>query len=510
MPDRRFGTWNKFGATNKFGASSSINSNLSWGIEIDWDGDYIFESNEARYMTGIRGFRGRPKYVTRNGQGFEKLGTGRYFITLDNSTGRYDAWNTSSPLFPNVIYGKDVRITVRSSETGTVYPVFYGTIEDISAINSSNGEQKALITVVDGWQYLRNITARYSIQTNVTPTTAMGYVLDAIEWPNHWGRSLDSLTDNIPYWWANGDKTAASELEDLAESFLGYLFVDATGKAHFKSRLDISTSVVSLTNAILLKDLSLPQPWEYSRNITRIKVHPRTQSTLTTIYQLVGIPPVVLNGAANALPIFANYTYNNQAVPAINVAVSVFEANTQADFLGTDKTAQCAAVLTDFGQTGLVTITNSSGGDVYIRLELEGNALYEPNVSDIVYYGTGYKKMPREFRLDLLWQQSLNVATDFSNVIGPYLAELHPFPIIQLEARPDEQFAPDLFDIVSLTLTGKGISGDTYRVAYIEHESLGQNCQAVRTKFCLESYISGEDFWAWDTASVFDTDIFGA
>lgn len=513
--DRRFGSRNKFGTTNTFGASTS-DSFLAWGVEIDWDGDYVFDgSNEAKYMVGIRWNRGRPRYVTRNGQGFEKVNTGRCYIVLDNSTGRYDAWNTSSPLYPNVTYGRDVKITVRSFATGTIYPVFYGVIEDIQPNNTLDGEKKVTITIVDGWQYLRNYTARYAIQQNISPDEAIGFILDNVNWPPRWGRNLDAVADNIRFWWANGDKISANEIDNIAESFLGYFYMDATGRATYRARSNVGTSIVDLTSEILLKDVTLPQPWDYSRNITRIKVHPRTAAASGVVYQLVGNTPSVLPGAANALELFGNYTYNNITVPAQNivspVATTDYLLNTAPDGSGTNVTASCTVTVTDFGDSAKFIITNNTAGTAYItKLQLRAEALYEPNVSDVVYQAAGASALPREFKLDLLWQQDVNVATDFSNVIGPYLAQLHPFPIVTLENRPDVQFAPDLFDVVTLTLTNLGISGDSYRVAYIDGESVGDNCQAVRTRFHLESYISADEYWIWDTAVFDTTTIFGA
>lgn len=510
MTDKRFGYWNKFGNNITFGQSTT-SSYVAWGVEVDWDGDYIFDgSNEARYMVSIRGYRGRPRYINRDGKGFERLLTGRYTITLDNSTGRYDAWNTSSPLYPNVSYGKDVRIKVRSFSSGVIYPVFYGIIENIEPVNNSDGEKRVVITVVDGWQYLRNYNARYAIQEDIPPEDAIGYTLDSIAWSRRWGRNLDTTADSINYWWANGNKQAASVIEDIAESFLGYAYVDRNGAMTFKARTNIGEAVTDLTSAILLKDLSLPQPWEYARNVTRVKVHPRIAAANGVIYTLVGTPPIIQNG--ESLTIFGEYVYNNEQVPATNVTISDFATNTQEDGGGTDKTADCTAVLTDFGDSGKMVITNNSGGTVYlITLELSGDALYEPNTSDVIYQTSDFESMPREFLLNLTWNQDVNVASDFSNLVGPYLAELHPFPIVQVEARPDEQFTPDLFDIVSLSLPNLGILGDSYRVAYIEHESIEENCQAVLTKFALESYIILEGVWIWDTQSVFDTStVFGA
>lgn len=506
--NRRFGYFNKFGTSNTFGASTT-DALLAWGVEVDWDGDGSFTgANEAPYMIGIRGYRGRPKYINRDGKGFERLLTGRYTITLDNATGRYDAWNTSSPLYPDVTYGKDVRITVRVFSSGVIYPVFYGVIENIEPVNTSDGEKRVVISVVDGWQFLRNYNANYPIQQNIAPETAIADVLSNIGWA--WGSNLDSTADTINYWWANGNKQAATVIEDVAESFLGYVFVGADGKLNYKSRTNISDSVVDLTSAVLLKDITLPQPWEYSRNVIRVKVHPRIQEATSTIYTLVGTPPSIQNG--ETLTIFGNYVYNSVTVPAINVVSGGFATNTQADGGGTDETASCTLVITDLGDTAKMEITNNSGVTVYlIQMDLDGDALYEPNISDVLYQSGNYATMPREFLLDLQWQQDVNVATDFSNIIGPFLKDLHPFPLVQLEDRPDEQFTPELFDITTLTLDTLGIEGDSYRVAYIEHESLSQNCQSVRTKFALESYITPGAWMQWDTNSVWDTStIFGA
>lgn len=505
--DRRFSR-NKF-STFKFGASSS-DAILAWGIEVDWDGDSFFNGeNEAKYMVGFRGYRGRPRYINRDGKGFERLLTGRYTITLDNATGRYDAWNTSSPLYPNVKYGKDVRIRVRSWNTGTLFPVFYGVLENIEPINNPDGERYVILSVVDGWQYLRNYKSSYPMKSNISPEQAIGYVLDSVNWPNRWGRVLSSTGDAIRYWWSDGNKQASSIIEDLAESFLGYVYIDASGSLNYKSRGVIGSAVSDISGAILLKDLSLPQPWEYSRNVTRIKVHPRTASASGIVYSISGTKPSIQN--LESLTIFANYTYNSEQVPAANVTISGFAANTQENGGGVDKTAQCTAVLTDFGSTGKVVISNNSGGIVYlVTLELSGNAIYEPSSADVVYQSPGYETMPREFVLDLAWNQDVNVAVDFSGLVGNHISELHPYPVIQIENRPDEQFTPDLFDIVSLTIPSVGIYGDTFVVGYIEHQSLGENCQSVITKFVLESYITLGGAWIWDADSVFDTSVFGA
>lgn len=513
MTDNRYSTF-KYGTTNKYGASSGLSSLLFWGVEVDWDGDGVFDgSNEAQYMRGIRGARGRQRFVSPDGVGFDKLTTGRYYVTLDNSTGRFDAWNTASDLYPNVTYGKDCKITVKDVSTGTKYSVFYGVVENIEPQSGSAQERRVVLTIVDGWQYLRNYTARQSIVQDVSPDDAIGYVLDSINWPARWGRDLEASADSISYFWADGNKQAASVIDEIAQSFLGYFFINASGQACFRTRSSANNTAIALTSDTLLKDVSLPQPWENSRNVTRVKVHPRISAATGTIWQLVGNTPLVQNG--EELTIWANYTYNGDPVPATSVispvATTDYTANTQTDGGGTNKTSDVTVTLTDFGDTAKLVIANNSGGSVYITsLKIRGDALYEPNVADVIYQSATYSTMPREFKLDLPWQQDVNVAVDFSNVVGEFLSELHPYPVVQIEARPSLQFAPDLFDTLSLTIDTLGIGGDSYRVAYVEHESTSETCQSVRTKYYLESYIPPTDYWIWDTAEFDSTTVFGA
>lgn len=506
-PDRRFGTSNKFGTSSKFGASG-IAEALAWGFEVDWNGDGVFDgTNEAGYLRTINIDRGRKKYLRPKGQGLETFQTGRGTFTLDNSSGRFDAWNTAGALYPNVGVGKDVRVTVRDM-SGVVAPynVYYGVISDI--VPSGYGAD-AIVTIYveDGWAFLRNYTARVAIQSNISPDTAIGEVLDYVNWPSRWGRSLDASSDTIRYWWASNSKLAGSEIEDIALSFLANFFIDAAGKARLTIRSNTVSSGINFLQEILLKDISNPQPWEIQRNTTRIKVHPRALSAVgSTLYQLIGSTPLISDGASNALDLFCNYSYNNQSAPASVIIAPVsttdWTTNTAADGSGADKTALCTVTATNLGDTAIVIITNSSGGDVYLtKLIIRGTAVYEQNSAAIVYPATA-PAQPREFVLDLLWQQDVNVASDFSTVIGQYLNNLHPTPSVKVTQRPTYQYGIELMDIVTTSLTKLGISGVSFRVGGIEHSGTPQD---MTTRFYLEPYISSLDFWVWDTASVFDT-----
>jgi hypothetical protein len=512
MTDRRYGV-NLYGDSKLYGASDTRDV-LAWGIEIDWDEDGVYDGNEASRLTDVQTNRGRKKLLEAVGQGFEKVPTGSAQVTLWNTDGRYDGWNTSSPLYPNVGYGKEIRILVRDlNGTADPYPLFTGVITDIIPVGYGS-DAKVVIHASDNMDYLRNGVGRVAMQQNISPDAAIGYVLDAAGW--RWGKSLDTATDTIRYWWASGNRQAITEIQELTDSFLGYFFINARGVARFVNRTTVGTSVVDYVQEELNKEVDNPQPYELGRNVVRLKVHPRTQAATGTIWQLVGSTPSILTGAANALTLFANYTYNNAAVPAINVITPVattdWTVNSQSDGLGSNLTGSCTCEMTDFGDTAKLVFTNLSGSTGYlITPKIRGDAIYEVSASDITYpTDTSTVSRPRELVLDLPWQQDINSAVDIAAVMGAFYSTNHPMPNVRMQDYPSFQFTPELFDIVSLTLPYIGLTGESFRVSGIEHSTNNENCQSVTTRVYFEPYVSGGDYMQFDTHAEWDTStIFG-
>ena len=500
--DRRFGYRNKFGTTNQFGAST-LDASLAWALEVDWDGDGLYSgASESLYMCGLSIQRGRRSMLQRTGAGFEVVSPGSATFTLWNDDGRYDGWNAGSPLYPNVTYGKDLRIRVRDLVTGTIQPAFAGVISDIVPFMDGD-RQKVNISVDDGLVYLRNYPARVRLQTNISPDTAIGLVLDDAGWPVRWGRNLDDASvDNIRYFWADGDKLAGSEIQDIANAFFGYFFVSAEGQARFVTRTTVGVSEADFDQSNLYKDLHNPQPWVNQRNVMKIKVFPYDVSDTAVLYEYFGDAISIPSGESTS-PIFAHYTYNNEPVAALSLEALVettdYLLNSAADGSGTDVTSLCSVTISDLGTAAKIIVTNGSGATAYItKLNVRGIAVYKKNSIDVSYPADPSAVVqPKLFLMDLPWQQDVNQAVDFCTVIGPFLEGLHPFPTIQLEGNFDLQFGVDLFSIVTLTSSKKGIDGVSFRIGGIEHESLDEGCQRIRTTFYLEPYVGGGTYMEW-------------
>lgn len=118
------------GSTTLAGFLSLPTSALySWSFYVDWDGDGVYESNEGGRMIGLDVRRGRSDTVAPQGGGWLDYEEGVAIVRLDNSDGRYDAWNTASPLYGELYPGR--RCYVEVSGPTWSQRIYTGVIDDI-------------------------------------------------------------------------------------------------------------------------------------------------------------------------------------------------------------------------------------------------------------------------------------------------------------------------------------------------------------------------------------------
>jgi len=480
---------------------------LSWEFDFDWDGDETYESDEADYVVDFYCRRGREYYLYEDGAGFNRQLTGKAYITLDNSDGRFDPFNTGSAIYPNVEPGKFARVRVTEVAGSTdPYDVFAGKIADIKPV--SGGQDHVRIILHDGWQWLRDQTVNVAISTGVAFDDIAPDVLSDVDWPTIWGSDIGAGVDTYGYWWAD-DISAAKALADVAEAELGYLTVMADGSLQFRSRHRADTAIQNIDQSEMLREINTLMPWESVRNIARVKVYPRVVQSSTDIWQLEDTP---LIAAGATFEYWASFQYNNRPVPAINVITPTtddFSANSQADGGGIDYTTDFTIdAPTVFGETAKVTGTNSGANSAYITLlKVRGDAVDAPNVTTLVEDNSGTDQ-PRTFTLDLIWQQDINNGVQFSLFLADFLSTVRAIPRFMLEDQPSKQFAVDLQDRVTLDIAKLGISSENYRVGYIEHQWTGPTGQAVRTTIYTEPHITFSNFYWIFPARIGETTVF--
>jgi len=176
-----------------------------------------WEAEEDRAVHPLKITRGRKDQ-------FSSIQACKLTFTLDNSTERYDAWNTGSAIYPNVKPRRRVRVAVDFPDallledgyyllledggrillgSSTSYEIFHGRIEEIRP-SGGIGNKRVTVTAYDGWKDFAGHSASIALQESITPDTAIGLLLDDVGWPDSpTYRDLDTGNDTLDYWWCN-------------------------------------------------------------------------------------------------------------------------------------------------------------------------------------------------------------------------------------------------------------------------------------------------------------------
>ncbi len=494
----RYGTFKYGGA--KYGATAT--SNLLWSVEVDWDNDGVLDGTaEVARLLSINLTRGRDGQFASGGEGeakFARMQPGECTIKLDNNDRRYDPWYTSSPLYPNVQPGREVRIRVKNGNTGSTYGVFRGMIDDIQSGKPVTDPTCSLV-ISDGWRLLADRNTTVALQTNATIDQLMSAVLTDVGWPSAWGQSLGVGSDVVPYAWVN-DRAAFDALHDMSESEMGLAYVGNDGKFYFKSRhtLLLETAALALTQSQVLNEPEVTNPWEAVKNKIAVRAYPRQLASLGEIWRLDEIRAIQPGASATIWGTFRDQNYNETIAQdvASPVATTDYTMNTQADGGGTNLTASFTVTATIFAGSVKLVVTNGSAFEGYVTLlKVRGRALESLNVSASISENTASQTAygKRQLTLELPFQQSTLVANDMSDWLLSWLTSPLPSVIVEIVDRPTIQFAYDVGTLITFTSAYYGLA-HSFRIAKVQHEST-ESTQAIKTRWTLEPAAAFQAYW---------------
>lgn len=501
----RYGSF-QYGSGVKWGASA-VDRRLTWAVEVDWDDDGAFDgSNEMAYLLDMNIRRGRDFFMNSNGSGFQPRFAGNVRITLKNNTGRFDPFNSSGPLYGLLESNQRIRIRVKNEATGTIYPVFYGYLDDIRPNYSAL--PTVTLTASDGIKYLSGTPATSSaVYATHAYTTAIQDVLTAAGWEEP--TAIDqTLSDTMPFFWMNGNG-AYGQIIDLTDSVLGNFYISASGAATFIPRTFDDASLVSFVDIDALQEWKIrtPSPRYTVQNVVKVYSRARRAQTDVALWTMTD-KPFVLSGAS--ITAWAQFSSNNQEVPATVVTAPVattdYTANSAVDGSGTDLTANFTVTLTAFATSAKLVIANTGGTPGYVTLlKVRGDAITPDDYtfaqstapSSIVTYGE------RQFVVKTNWLQDLNTAIDQASVLIGLLPFPNRYPQFLVRGQPEKQFALDLTNIATLSFATIRYSA-IMRVGYIEHNvvqgTAGSICDTI---FYFEPDMAGGGGGAWTFPATF-------
>ncbi|HEY3312026.1 MAG TPA: hypothetical protein VGK00_10335 [Anaerolineales bacterium] len=304
---------------------------VMWMIQVDWDRDGLFSGTiEPQAISKLHVVRGRGRRFRKDGLGQLQPGNERFEIEIIDPAGRYDSFNTSSPVYSALgAPGVMLRVMiVTTTGKATAQPVFVGTLA------GADFDFKTGITTLHGSGLSRSleIGEAASLYSPCQPGGVGGAVAGFdgyFKWDgstplpfNYWkGRpgglplrtcaalalSLAGWTMGLyygsqvynneqpDYFYLQGE-SAWQTLKDLADAFAARLFFLRSGMLFVMDRLDpngLAFGLAAPTRAQESIGLVRESPFETLRNRIEVKIRPQSVPLFknpldpSTLYSLI-------------------------------------------------------------------------------------------------------------------------------------------------------------------------------------------------------------------------------
>ena len=355
---------------------------------VDWDHDEDFGDAEEDITADViswKTFRGREG----GSQLTAKSMAGTLQILLNDESGKYSRFNAASPIFGNILPGRLVAIQTNDSFPYTFPIIFPGTpiwtgyLEDIVPHVSETGRKTATLTAIGSFAMVQKKVS-VSMKTTILTSDAVIATLDALAWPAG-RRAIETGLTTMDRWWADF-KNGLNVLREIEDTEFGFLWEKATADIAFADRQFRFTNARSITAVATFSDdpadsalysrIEQQGPIQDIFNIIEATVQGYTvggEATLWTLSESGADSPFIVDGDTRNF--WASYPNPDSATNAWGVDAwrdplvenTDYEANTQADGGGVDKSGILSIVLTKFGNRMKIAVT-PTGSDVYLTL----------------------------------------------------------------------------------------------------------------------------------------------
>ena len=478
----KYGTF-KYHSGTLYGTGDAVvipdgDGDVTWIANIKWDGSTPV--NEAGYLTNFNSFRGAEHYIETNGNGFEVIEPGKAILTLDNSDLRYDPYNTLSPIYPYVVPGREVQISVYIHETKVTEEIITGFITDIQPVS---GTEEVQITVEDGMRQLADAPYSQGLKYSITISDAINEVLSVAKWNNP--KNIQSTNQPLQVFDPSGEKSL-DIIRGLSNANMGTFFIDRKGKACFYPISYTSPTTTVFSSDLINREIRVPQPWETVRNSVTVMANRRAKRPNSVIWTFAGIVEIA---AGDTFTFGAGFNKaDGLAQPLPNID---YVANTLSDKTGTNISDQFTVAFVDVTtnecQISVKNETDAAGYLLWLRItgyEIVSSQLksFVSDTASINFY------KPRQFILDNKWLQDRNFADYYAAAACAHLNDPQKNPIIQIDQRPTLQYSFDLMEHANLVVASRSID-TTSEIYGIRHEWLNDTGQNVKTTVYLQDVI---------------------
>ncbi len=504
-------------------------------VLVDWsnDQDDLFDGTgedvTARTLLPLTVERGRDYASALSGRSV----AGQASIILNNESGDYSSFNTSSPLAGNLVPGRRVQVQAGGGEFPFVFehtfasaPFFTGHIEELVPISDPGGMDRVRLNAWGVLGHYNQKDVEVAMQTSRRTDQAIGDILDAAGFPSG-DRVLATGQTTMTRWWQDRAGFLFA-LRKVEETEGGFIKENRNGDLEFEDRhhrlkSPHTTSQATFTDAggsatERYQRVEQQDPLPYVFNTFEAQVFVYTVEGLAVLYtheEIGSSSPFLAPGQSRTLWFHAGARVDPQvfAVDAWTTpaATTDYLANTASDLTGTNLTASIGIAVSKFSESMKVTFTNDHATlSTYLPfIQGRGTAV---TVSDPIRvrgtdstsetaYGERTFKAQTRFFPDSAGAQSwcdhsLSIYKD-------------PIPIITLRVNANiseemraQVFARDISDLITLTATGNanlGISAPFFIEG--ERHTIGPGGEHW-TEWILSPAAGYSNFWVLDVSKL--------
>jgi hypothetical protein len=374
-----------------------------YSLQVDWDNSGSFGgltfpiTFPATWADGgipssrIRGIscsfgRDRASQLT----GKSKAGTLR--ATLDNRSGDYNAFNTSSPLYGNILPGRPVRL-LGTSATQSDQAIWQGYLTRITPQVFLGGDATAILEATGPLGQVNLDQIEVAMVTSQRTDQVVDDILDAAGWGSGSSfRTLDTGKTTLSRYWKSATYTVPA-LQEVESTEGGFIRESKSGQIVFDNRTH-RLSGAALTSQATFSDasdaarvysgLTMDDPLPHIFNIFQTEIQTYTTASLAVLWTLSesgASSPSISPGVARTY--IARYPTSASANNARGVnawtttaATTDMLANSAADGSGTNVTSDIGIGVSKSSETMEITLTNNGSVTAYItKLQARGTAI---------------------------------------------------------------------------------------------------------------------------------------
>ena len=496
----------------------------TYKLQVDWenDGDWT-GTGETIDMGRVRSIAcsfGRDRASQLTG----KCKAGTFRAVLDNRSGDYNPFNSSSPIYGNILPGRPVRLLGTSAGQDD-QPIWQGFLTRITPQVFLGGDATATLEATGPLGQVNLDQIEVPMVTSQRTDQVVGDILDAAGWAAG-ARTLDTGKTTIATYWKAATYTVPA-LQEVESTEGGFLRESKDGKIVFDNRVHrlagaALTSQATYSDApgaarvysVLVQDDPLPHVF----NIFSTSVQTYTTASVAVLWTLSetgASSPMISVGVARTW--IARYPTESSANNARGVnawtttaATTDMVANSAADGSGTNMTSDIGISVSKSSETMEITLTNNGSVQAYItKLQARGTAVTADDPAEIKVEDatsqTAYGKRTWPARTQYI--PSTTEAVEWANYnVGLYK---DPTAVLQMtyfanrdQNALDEMLDRDISDrvtVVAENTADLAINRDFF-IESVRHQ-IGAD-RTHRVTYLLSDAAQFSDFWVLNTSAL--------